>query len=774
MHAVIDNELDELKNDSGVLDSYLSRTRFKKNGREYEANCPFHNDKTPSCKLNQKDGRWLWFCHGCQRGGSILDFILEFDHVLEAEGIEILKRELGWNGEPRMDRAPLPDAYETQKRFVTVPLADYSIAEALLASNQTAKDWLLRERGISYEAAQRLHIGYRQKLNTTDESLQDVIAGGWLIFPSIDGVVVSLKYRSIQRKAFSRKYGMASALFNSETIDIFDDVYVCAGEFDALVLEQAGFHAVSVGSDSTPITPAMVSKLELAGRLILAGDSDDSGVLAMDKMQEKLPEALRLRWPEGIKDANQLWMQYKDDPVAFKQVVTRLTTELATPLVTDIISDTVTVIDPGKFDAIPVCSADIIDGDLIGDLTRILTNQTWIPPIFVRETIKTIMGAMIDGEVGFPAHEDLHLRQFNLNISPRGRTGKGESWKRAGKNPTGALASLITERNVQVLDGSGFGSGQYMIKKLAVCAADAQKGNASIRADVLARFDEMRILFEKASATGSTLESMLLQLYECDAGSQGSFKNGEFDFANLHLSLSGDFIKDHFERTFAGRGSGSSGFLARCVFAYSKPEPHTGDWAATDLIARTDVVSKIRECMKALPSNPPDDDQLLFGDNEPWTAHRFIPPETHGAKQMRLAFLLELNKEDDRYVPEIEAHLKRDILMRTVFSDNQVIDEAKTGKAIMWARYQLQCRRLLWPEDEGNPVEMMEHRIHQSLSAKNLSSTDLLKYCHVDRPGSGGREVFNRAVKSLLVNDIHIAGKTRKGFLIYSLNGKFE
>lgn len=40
--------------------------------------CPFHNEKEPSLKLFRDDRGW--WCFGCQRGGSVIDFVMEFFH----------------------------------------------------------------------------------------------------------------------------------------------------------------------------------------------------------------------------------------------------------------------------------------------------------------------------------------------------------------------------------------------------------------------------------------------------------------------------------------------------------------------------------------------------------------------------------------------------------------------------------------------------------------------------------------------------------------------
>lgn len=39
----------------------------------FSALCPLHNDNEPSFSANLREGGWLWYCHACGVGGSIID-----------------------------------------------------------------------------------------------------------------------------------------------------------------------------------------------------------------------------------------------------------------------------------------------------------------------------------------------------------------------------------------------------------------------------------------------------------------------------------------------------------------------------------------------------------------------------------------------------------------------------------------------------------------------------------------------------------------------------
>jgi hypothetical protein len=255
----------------------------------------------------------------------------------------------------------------------------------------------------------------------------------------------------------------------------------------------------------------------------------------------------------------------------------------------------------------------------------------------------------------------------------------------------------------------------------------------------------------------STLETKLLQLYERNAIAQGSFKNGQYEVQGIHFSLSGDFTRDGFHNAFAGRGSRGSGFLSRCIFSFAERSPHDGDWEEINRIGAMKAMAGIDDCVNAL-SNPALNNR-----------GKFVPKEDDAARTLRWKFFRSLGQQDLRYTPELEAHFKRDLLMRVVFSENQWIDEARTQKAIQWTLHQLDVRRALWPEDAGSPVEMMEQRILKALMGKKLSLARLIDWCNVNRPGSGGRDVFNRAIRALLASgDVRAAGKTQRGSMVYA------
>jgi 5S rRNA maturation endonuclease (ribonuclease M5) len=55
---------------------------------KFKCKCPFHEDGTPSCEIN--DAKGLWNCFGCKSGGSIIDAVMRFDNTTAAEAMRKL------------------------------------------------------------------------------------------------------------------------------------------------------------------------------------------------------------------------------------------------------------------------------------------------------------------------------------------------------------------------------------------------------------------------------------------------------------------------------------------------------------------------------------------------------------------------------------------------------------------------------------------------------------------------------------------------------------
>lgn len=94
-------QIDELKRKD--LRQYL-----EKRGHEFKNHhtlCPFHADREPSLFVKQENEHWLWYCHSCQIGGSIIDYVKKADGLDNREAIEKLVAEFGMESESKKEVA---------------------------------------------------------------------------------------------------------------------------------------------------------------------------------------------------------------------------------------------------------------------------------------------------------------------------------------------------------------------------------------------------------------------------------------------------------------------------------------------------------------------------------------------------------------------------------------------------------------------------------------------------------------------------------------------
>ena len=76
-----------------IVDFIGDYVELKRSGRTYKGRCPFHNDDTPSFTVYPDNGSF--FCFGCHKGGDIINFTEEIEHLDYAEAVQFLADRAG-------------------------------------------------------------------------------------------------------------------------------------------------------------------------------------------------------------------------------------------------------------------------------------------------------------------------------------------------------------------------------------------------------------------------------------------------------------------------------------------------------------------------------------------------------------------------------------------------------------------------------------------------------------------------------------------------------
>lgn len=143
-----------------VIEKYISLT---KNGAGYKANCPFHQEKTPSFTVTPDKG--IFKCFGCQVTGDGISFVMKKKSISFIEAVKEIARDHNIT----INETPLSDeAAELLKK-----------KEAIFNVNEWAKKWFV---GNLFKPENALALKYvKSRWNDESMSLFDIgfAPDGW-------------------------------------------------------------------------------------------------------------------------------------------------------------------------------------------------------------------------------------------------------------------------------------------------------------------------------------------------------------------------------------------------------------------------------------------------------------------------------------------------------------------------------------------------------------------------------------------------------------------
>lgn len=88
MARYTDAFLDELRSRVSLEEVVSEYVPLKQKGRRFWGCCPFHNEKTPSFSVDSESQ--LYYCFGCHKGGTALNFVMEMERMDFQEAVKHL------------------------------------------------------------------------------------------------------------------------------------------------------------------------------------------------------------------------------------------------------------------------------------------------------------------------------------------------------------------------------------------------------------------------------------------------------------------------------------------------------------------------------------------------------------------------------------------------------------------------------------------------------------------------------------------------------------
>ena len=153
--------IDDILTKVNIVDLINSRVKLKKAGRDYQACCPFHHEKTPSFTVSDK--KQFYHCFGCGAHGNAISFLMEYDKLEFLEAVEELAGFLGleipYEKRPHFNDNGKQVNFQTKRNLYELMQEIAKFYQQQLPLNIPAQSYL-QQRGLSPEIIERFQIGY--------------------------------------------------------------------------------------------------------------------------------------------------------------------------------------------------------------------------------------------------------------------------------------------------------------------------------------------------------------------------------------------------------------------------------------------------------------------------------------------------------------------------------------------------------------------------------------------------------------------------------------
>ncbi|MFD1872527.1 DNA primase [Hymenobacter bucti] len=319
--------VDQIIHTADILEVVGDYVQLKRQGQNYWACCPFHNEKSPSFSVNPSKG--LYKCFGCGKAGGVVQFVMDVEGSSYPEALRGLAKKYGVSVPEEEERTPEEQLAQNERdsQYIVSNWAKDHYHRLL----QNTEEGMgvgyayLKERGLNLGTIQTFELGY--SLDQWDDLLKSGEKAGYqlkylektglvikreddqghdtgrrydrfrgrVMFPihNVSGRVVGFGARTLKRDDKMAKY------LNSPESEIYhkSDVlyglfqarqpirqeelcYLVEGYLDVLSLHQGGIKNV-VASSGTSLTEGQIRLIKrYTDNVTVLYDGDAAGIKA--------------------------------------------------------------------------------------------------------------------------------------------------------------------------------------------------------------------------------------------------------------------------------------------------------------------------------------------------------------------------------------------------------------------------------------------------------------------------------------------------------------
>ncbi len=309
----------EVMSRADIVDVVGQFVRLKKRGTNYIANCPFHNEKSPSFNVSPAKG--IYKCFGCGKAGNVVSFVQEHEKLSYPEAMHWLADyyKITLQETERSPEQQMQQQAGEALRILNEYAANYFHATLLdTEEGQLIGMSYFKQRGFRKDIIERFRLGYNPEHNEaffqaatgrghSKELLEKAgliknrngiyhdVYRGRVIFPiqGMTGRILGFGARILKSNEKAPKYinspenelyvksKVLYGMFQSRTaIGKQDECFLVEGYTDVISLHQGGVENV-VSSSGTSLTEDQLRLIgQLTKNLTILYDGDAAGIKA--------------------------------------------------------------------------------------------------------------------------------------------------------------------------------------------------------------------------------------------------------------------------------------------------------------------------------------------------------------------------------------------------------------------------------------------------------------------------------------------------------------
>ena len=349
MGRIPEETIEQVLASTDIVDLVGSYLPLKRAGSNFKANCPFHNEKTPSFMVNP--ARQSYHCFGCGEGGNAIGFVMAYENLPFPDAIKklasragVIVQEDSYDPEAdkrRRQKSRLLELHNQAARFmhqIMMESPDAQHARDYLKSRGYGKGmaerwvvgWMPDNPGIFLDWARKQGFTGRELCASGLAALKDdrnpraglyVRFRDRLMFPIHNdyGDIIAFSGRQLREDPNTGKYinSPETQLFKKSKVffaldkarrQMTKDKYalLCEGQIDVIACHESGIGS-AIATLGTACTPEHARLLKrYTNDVVICFDSDAAGFKAADK-------AFSILAPEGM-HIRMVIMPHGDDP----------------------------------------------------------------------------------------------------------------------------------------------------------------------------------------------------------------------------------------------------------------------------------------------------------------------------------------------------------------------------------------------------------------------------------------------------------------------------